>query len=552
MKKTVLALFFAFLFNAAFGQVFNGLIGKYTFDNGTAEDVAGTNDGSITGAVTTADRFGNADKAFYFNGTSDYILLPQTAVPNLNVINAITISAWIKPDDVNTGLRTIVGKWNGTTTADQFLFTQDGNDNFMAIRSVNSSGFNDNSNSLTAGNWHHVVFMYDKFDNNRHIIYVDGVQVYNNTLIGSFSGTSNNTYTCIGAQYGDVNGSSPNIQRYFKGAIDDIQIFDRTLILSEVQQLFNAPPPYDPNANNGLISKYSFNFGNTLDEVGSNNAIEANTTLVSDRFGNTNLARGFNGTSSNMFVYDNPTINLDDLDAITLSTWINPTNTAPGLRTIIGKWNNDASSEQYLLAQNGAQLVIAIKGINNMGTSVIANIIPATWYHIVYTYSKADNNRQKVYVNNVEVFNSTFGGTYSNTSNSTNLSFGVQYGDLNNGAPSLQRFFYGAIDDIHIYNRVITTIEIDSLFNEPSPLTVSINNNITKNNSIIVYPNPTNSQINFSVLTNALLTNVSGQIVADRKNVNNLDLSNQPTGIYILTLTNNDGQVIQRSKIVKE
>jgi hypothetical protein len=468
MKKTLLPLFFAIVFNAAFGQVFNGLIGKYTFDNGTADDVAGTNNGSVMGAVPTTDRFGNASKAFYFNGTSDYILLPQTAVPNFNTINAITISAWIKPDDVNSGLRTIVGKWNGTTTADQFLFTQDGNDNFMAVRSVNSAGFNDNSNSLTAGNWHHVVFMFDKFDNNRHIIYVDGMQVYNNTFGGFFTTTSNNTFTCIGAQYGDVNGASPNIQRYFKGAIDDIQIFDRTLVLSEVQQLFNAPPPYDPNTNNGLISKYSFNFGNTLDEVGSNNALEANTTLVSDRFGNTNLARGFNGTNSNMFIYNNPSINLD---AITLSTWINPTNTASGLRTIIGKWNNDATSEQYLLAQDGAHLVIAIKGINSLGTSVIANLTPGTWYHIVYTYSKADNNRQKVYVNNVEVFNSTFGGTYTNTSNSTNLSFGVQYGDLNNGAPSFQRFFNGAIDDIHIYNRVITVAQVDSLYTIPNPIT---------------------------------------------------------------------------------
>lgn len=73
-----------------------------------------------------------------------------------------------------------------------------------------------------------------------------------------------------------------------------------------------------------------------------------------------------------------------------------------------------------------------------------------------------------------------------------------------------------------------------------------------ENNTIVVYPNPTKNQINFSLLTNVQLTNVTGQIIADKKNVNTLDLSNQLSGIYFLTLTDKNGQVIQRSKIVKE
>jgi hypothetical protein len=66
------------------------------------------------------------------------------------------------------------------------------------------------------------------------------------------------------------------------------------------------------------------------------------------------------------------------------------------------------------------------------------------------------------------------------------------------------------------------------------------------------YPNPTKNQIYFSVQTNVHLTNVTGQIIMDRKNVNSLDLSAQPTGIYFLIFTDKKGQVTQRSKIVKE
>jgi len=66
------------------------------------------------------------------------------------------------------------------------------------------------------------------------------------------------------------------------------------------------------------------------------------------------------------------------------------------------------------------------------------------------------------------------------------------------------------------------------------------------------YPNPTKNQIYFSVQTNVHLTNVTGQIIMDRKNVNTLNLSALPTGIYFLIFTDKKGQVTQRSKIVKE
>lgn len=82
--------------------------------------------------------------------------------------------------------------------------------------------------------------------------------------------------------------------------------------------------------------------------------------------------------------------------------------------------------------------------------------------------------------------------------------------------------------------------------------TTSVGEITGTNPQIAVYPNPTKNEINFSIQTNVLLTNVSGQIILDRKNVNKLDLSDQPTGIYFLTLTENNGQVIQRSKIIKE
>lgn len=82
--------------------------------------------------------------------------------------------------------------------------------------------------------------------------------------------------------------------------------------------------------------------------------------------------------------------------------------------------------------------------------------------------------------------------------------------------------------------------------------TAGITNFDEVNNVIVVYPNPTKSMINFSVQTNVQLVSLSGQIIADKENVSTLDLSNQSAGVYFLTLTDNNGYVVQRSKIVKE
>ena len=70
----VLLLSIASITNAA-------LIHSYKF-NGNANDSAGTANGSVSGAVLTNDRFGNANSAYLFNGNS-YIdatfSTPQTA-----------------------------------------------------------------------------------------------------------------------------------------------------------------------------------------------------------------------------------------------------------------------------------------------------------------------------------------------------------------------------------------------------------------------------------------------------------------------------------------
>jgi len=77
-------------------------------------------------------------------------------------------------------------------------------------------------------------------------------------------------------------------------------------------------------------------------------------------------------------------------------------------------------------------------------------------------------------------------------------------------------------------------------------------NEPANNKLFAVYPNPTNGVVYFSEQTNVQVTNAMGQMITDGKNVNTIDISIQPAGIYFVTLTHNDGKIVHRSKIVKE
>ncbi len=81
--------------------------------------------------------------------------------------------------------------------------------------------------------------------------------------------------------------------------------------------------------------------------------------------------------------------------------------------------------------------------------------------------------------------------------------------------------------------------------------TVSLSDMISNEMLFFVYPNPTTNMITFSVPAHVSLTTLSGQKITDRENITELDLSDQPSGLYILNVIDDSGRMLQRHKIVK-
>ncbi|MBL0340054.1 MAG: SBBP repeat-containing protein [Bacteroidetes bacterium] len=81
--------------------------------------------------------------------------------------------------------------------------------------------------------------------------------------------------------------------------------------------------------------------------------------------------------------------------------------------------------------------------------------------------------------------------------------------------------------------------------------TTGIENNIL-NNEVSVYPNPTTGLLFLSSSYNVTLTDLTGKIITQEQNTNAIDISNQPSGMYFLLLADNKGQIVKRSKVMKE
>lgn len=71
------------------------------------------------------------------------------------------------------------------------------------------------------------------------------------------------------------------------------------------------------------------------------------------------------------------------------------------------------------------------------------------------------------------------------------------------------------------------------------------------NSKIDVYPNPTENHLNFTVQANAQLISTTGHTMLNENKVSYLDITNIPSGLYFLILTNDQRHILHKSKIVK-
>jgi hypothetical protein len=208
-----------------------------------ANDAQGTNDGTAGSAVTFAA--GKVGQAFSFDGSGDITLGNPT---DLQSANAVSADVWVKPDNATSFMYT-VGKWADNGAASSWLLAINFGTPRAFVFGSGGDGFTEvQGPAIPTGAdapFTHVAFTYSSTDVLR--LYVNGAEV--SAGVGENIGPMLNTTTREARIGGGVD--IPSTQ-FFKGLMDEVEIFDRALSPTEVKELYQAdttgkcvPPVFD-------------------------------------------------------------------------------------------------------------------------------------------------------------------------------------------------------------------------------------------------------------------------------------------------------------------
>ena len=193
----------------------NGLIGQWTFDEGSGElarDSSGyRNHGKLINAKWCAGKTGGG---LQFNGEDAWV--DCGSAKSLNVTSGVTVEAWIRPENPRNHNMTIVAKGH----------RYGGNYNLRM-----GTPWNHAKVMFEAGPWrtHELPIPFDKWshiagvcDGQRVGLFVNGQLVSERPFVSILK--PNNTPLTIGRCIG-----APKNGEFFKGIIDDVHIYDRVL-----------------------------------------------------------------------------------------------------------------------------------------------------------------------------------------------------------------------------------------------------------------------------------------------------------------------------------
>jgi Concanavalin A-like lectin/glucanases superfamily/Secretion system C-terminal sorting domain len=219
---------------------------------------------------------------------------------------------------------------------------------------------------------------------------------------------------------------------------------------------FSQIPSYVPT--NGLVGWWPFN-GNANDESGNGHHGTVNgATLTNDRYGNNNSTYLFNRSNNNDIRINNSN-QLNELENITISLWVNlksyNVSNLSGYNHYINK-SNQNNNHHFVFANNSTQVYFYFSGSSNF---FFTNNLPQLnkWTNLVvtYNYDGSQNSLCKFYFDGILI-----------ESLPTLQPLNMTIDDLKIGAFGTDYYnrLDGSIDDIAIFNRALTQQEITSLF----------------------------------------------------------------------------------------
>lgn len=205
-----------------------GLVFHVPF-SGNADDIALNGlTGTVTGATITADRHGEPNEAFHFDGVDDVINYGVAPDLAFGARSTYTMTAWVKLEDRGDDLRNqIISKFNGGVAAGWYL-SVNADQEIQAYRNAvpwSVSGTPD----VAYGEYVHVAASYDG---------ANLTVFHNGVLSGTVAFAGHPTDVSTDVLVGGLHGQNEVIP-LLKGTLDDIRIYNRVLTETELAWLAN-------------------------------------------------------------------------------------------------------------------------------------------------------------------------------------------------------------------------------------------------------------------------------------------------------------------------
>ena len=456
-------------FNSEAGKTMNapvedalsqGLLGYWKMDEGTGTSTTADSSGNANTLTMTAMESGDwvagqiGAFSLDFDGSAEWLTVADPASGILDFTDGrdFTITGWFNRDTFTTD-DTVVAKRNGIANTDDgyILYIDDATD--QLILEVSEAGGTDeyqvaSTSTFTATGWNHFAAVWDDGNATQTEIYING------KADGTDTGTIANLGDLSNAVAFDIGAESDN-GNPFDGKIDDVRIYGSALPANEVSKLYQTTVPGNP-VDTGLVGHWTFDgpdvtWGDTSNEIkdvsghGNHGDAAGSLSTTSVTPGKLGQALSFNGTSD----YANVNVDTIGTGAVTISAWIFVRSAGgSGYGSII---SNRHTSLQLVGYDN--KLLFSNDDVNTWATSASGSIQWSTWYFVVGV--RKSDGTVTLYVNGTQ-------------SGATDQNAGTRTAgpDTTLGASMTGSYeFDGVIDDIRIYNRVLSTMEIVDLYN---------------------------------------------------------------------------------------
>jgi hypothetical protein len=441
--------------NQGVGRLDSGLVGYWKLDDNTGTTATDSSTNANNGTLTNGPTWGTGKigSDVVFDGTDDYITIPDSDALDVTDSTNFTLSGWFNRNTFATD-DTIIAKSNGQAGSDTGynVYIDDATDKLTVVANDGTDQYKKESvSTFTATGWHHFALSWDDNSSANTKLFIDGVSE-TTTNTGTFANVNSLANALTFRLGAESDNGNP-----FDGQIDEARVYNRALSDDEVSQLYRLTAP--TGVDTSLKGYWSFNgsdlSGTTAyDRSGAGN----NGTLTNGptpAIGKLGQALSFGNTKKVTFT--SPLGNNTDFS---FSLWVKP------------NFSSASSADSAVMyidqtnTRNVANIIYRGSGINRW-KFVLADDSSVQFFTSANSYSFAagewlhlvgikDATTAKLYINNTLVLNQAHGLGAINLSGLT----GAMGYDNNTSS-----YLDGSLDEVRIYSRALSPTEIAALYN---------------------------------------------------------------------------------------